>query len=73
MIPTSRKESTLIALYKGKGDAPDCSKHRGSRQLEHGFKIFKKVLEGKPRKIPATFRKPVWLSSEKSSIGGFSL
>ena len=50
-IPKNWKYSTTIALFKGKGDALDCTKYRGLRLLEHGFKIYEKVLEEKLRKI----------------------
>ena len=68
-IPTSWKESTTIALYKGKGDALDCSKHRGLRLLEHGFKIYEKVLEGKLRKITTIGENQFGFRSERSTIG----
>ena len=50
-MPANWKDSTTIALYKGKGDALDCTRYRGLRLLEHGFKTYEKVLEGKLRKI----------------------
>ena len=42
--PTQWSHSITIPLYKGKGDALDCSKYRGLRLLEHGMKIYEKVL-----------------------------
>ena len=68
-IPTNWKESTTIALYKGKGDALDCSKHRGLRLLEHGFKIYEKVLEGKLRKITSIGENQFGFRAGKSTIG----
>jgi hypothetical protein len=50
-IPESWKNSLTIPIYKGKGDALECGKYRGVRLLEHGMKIFEKVLEKKLRKI----------------------
>ena len=50
-IPNSWAGSTTIALYKGKGDALDCSKYRGLRLLEHGMKTLEKVLDTKLRKV----------------------
>ena len=49
--PSSWKNSTTIALYKGKGDALACANFRGLRLLEHGMKILEKVLDAKLRKI----------------------
>ena len=42
--PSQWSESITIPLYKGKGDALECSKYRGLRLLEHGMKINEKVL-----------------------------
>ena len=42
--PEKWAESITIPLYKGKGDALDCGKHRGLRLLEHGMKIWERVL-----------------------------
>ena len=42
--PDKWAESITIPLYKGKGDALDCGKHRGLRLLEHGMKIWERVL-----------------------------
>ena len=68
-IPDSWKNSTTIALYKGKGDALDCSKHRGLRLLEHGFKIYEKVLEGKLRELTSIGENQFGFIAEKSTIG----
>ncbi len=32
-------------MYKGKGDALLCGKYRGVRLLEHGIKLWEKILE----------------------------
>ena len=42
--PVKWAESITIPLFKGKGDALDCSKHRGLRLLEHSMKIWERVL-----------------------------
>jgi len=39
------KSSTTTTIYKGKGDAMECSKYRGLRLLEHGMKVYEYVLE----------------------------
>ena len=38
-------------MCKGKGDALECGKNRGIRLLEHGMKLFEKLLEERLRKL----------------------
>ena len=49
--PSQWMSSLTIALYKGKGDPLNCNQHRGLRLLDHGMKIFEKVLNNKLRKL----------------------
>ena len=50
-IPEDWKDSLTIPIYKGKGDALECGKYRGIRLLEHGMKLFEKVLEKRLREL----------------------
>ena len=43
--------SITVPLYKGVGDALECGKYRGLRLLEHGMKIWEKVLLQRLRAI----------------------
>ena len=36
--------STLIPIYKGKGDPMECGSYRAIKLLEHGMKVLKRVL-----------------------------
>lgn len=49
-IPEDWKGSYTVPIYKGKGDALQCGKYRGVRLLEHGMKVYEKILEGRLRK-----------------------
>ena len=49
-VPEGWKESITIPIYKGKGDALQCDRYRGVRLLEHGMKVYEKVLEGRLRR-----------------------
>ena len=40
-----------VTIYKGKEDALECGKYRVLRLLEHGMKLFVKVLEERLRKL----------------------
>ena len=50
-VPGDWSSSTTIPIYKGKGDAMDCGKYRGVRLLEHGMKIYERVLERRLRDL----------------------
>uniref|UniRef100_UPI00358E0C29 craniofacial development protein 2-like n=1 Tax=Myxine glutinosa TaxID=7769 RepID=UPI00358E0C29 len=42
--------STLVPLYKGKGDPLECGSYRAIKLLEHGMKVLERVLERRIRK-----------------------
>ena len=50
-IPEEWKDSLTIPIYKGKGDALECGKYRGIRLLEHGMKLFERILEMRLRRL----------------------
>ena len=43
------RNSILIPIYKGKGDARQCESYRGVKLLEHGMKVLERVLEKRLR------------------------
>ena len=45
IIPDDWKNSFTIPIYKGKGENLVCQNYRGIRLLEHGLKIYEKILE----------------------------
>ena len=45
--PMQWSDSITIPLYKGKGDALECGKYRGLRLLDHGMKIYERILINK--------------------------
>ena len=50
-IPDDWQRSTLVPIYKGKGDPLECGSYRAIKLLEHGMKILEKVLERRLRQI----------------------
>ena len=48
-MPTMWKESLLVPLYKGKGDALKCSNYRSIKLLDHAMKVVEKVFERRLR------------------------
>ena len=45
------KKSEVVPIYKQKGDPLECGNFRGSKLLEHGMKMFEKILERKLRNL----------------------
>ena len=44
-IPNEWKTSVVVPIFKGKGDVMNYGSYKGVKLLEHGMKIFEKVLE----------------------------
>ena len=49
--PHEWENSTTVPIYKGKGDPLQCNKYRGLRLLEHGMKLWEKILERRLRDV----------------------
>ena len=48
-IPTDWPKSTLVPLYKGKGDPLECGSYRAIKLLEQRMKVMERVLEQRVR------------------------
>jgi len=50
-MPREWRFSTVIPLYKNKGDVQDCNNYRGIKLLSHTIKLWERVIERRLRKI----------------------
>ena len=50
-MPEDWALSTVVPIFKGKGDAMSCDAYRGVKLLEHALKIVERVLEKRIRKM----------------------
>ena len=50
-MPEEWKKSEIVPIYKQKGDPLECGNFRGIKLLEHGMKMFEKILEHIFRKL----------------------
>ena len=50
-MPEEWKKSEIVPIYKLKGDPLECGNFRGIKLLEHGMKIFEKIVERRLRKL----------------------
>ena len=48
-MPKEWELSTLIPIYKGKGDPMEYGSYRAIKLLEHGMKVLERVLERRLR------------------------
>ena len=49
-MPKEYRSSTVIPLYKNKGDIQDCNNYGGIKLLSHTMKLWKRVLEKRLQK-----------------------
>ena len=45
-MPKEWRHSTIIPLYKNKGDVQNCNSYRGIKLLSHTKKLWERVIEG---------------------------
>ena len=50
-MPELWKRSTVVPLYKGKGNVLECGNYRTIKLLEHGMKVVERVFEKRLRKM----------------------
>ena len=50
-LPKEWMLSSLVPIFKGKGDPLNPNSHRGIKLLEHAFKLYKKILDGHLHKV----------------------
>src|SRR2546425_1457857 len=51
VVPVDWKRSWMVNVYKGKGNALECSSYRGIKLLEHVLKVMESVIEVRITKI----------------------
>jgi len=49
-MPKEWRPSTVIPLYKNKGDVQDCNNFRGIKLLSHSMKLWERVIERRLQK-----------------------
>ena len=66
-MPEECEKSEIVPLYKQKGDQLECRNFRGIKLLEHGKKMFEKILERRLRKLITVNNMQFWFSSGKDT------
>ena len=50
-MPEEWKKGEIVPIYKQKRDPLECGNFRGIKLLEHGMKMFQKIIECRRRKL----------------------
>jgi len=50
-IPDEWRKSTLIPIFKNKGDIMECGNYRGIKLMSHSMKLYERVQESRLRNI----------------------
>ncbi|XP_060202733.1 uncharacterized protein LOC132631151 [Lycium barbarum] len=65
-MPEEWRWSTMIPLYKNKGDIQNCNNYRGIKLLSHTMKVWERVVEARMRKDKKTDLHMVFVDLEKA-------
>ena len=66
-VPSCWQKSLTIPLYKQKGDSLNCGSYRGIRLLEHGLKLFEKIIERRLKRLITVDARQFGFTSGKST------
>jgi hypothetical protein len=50
-IPEQWRKSTLVPIFKNKGDIMECGNYRGIELICHSMKLYERIIENRLRKI----------------------
>ena len=74
VIPDKWRESTLIPIYKEKGDIQSCGNYRGIKLMSHTLKLLERILDGRLRQVVHIGRQQLGFMKGLGTIDGiFSL
>ncbi|CAH9068624.1 unnamed protein product [Cuscuta europaea] len=54
-MPTSWRKSTLISLFKNKGDVQECVNYRRIKLISHTIKLWERVIQQRLRRTRIIF------------------
>ena len=67
-IPKEWRMSTLIPIYKNKGDVQDCGNYRGIKLMSHTMKLWERVVEARLRNCCSISHEQFGFMPGKSTI-----
>ena len=60
-LPEEWMLSSLVSIFKGKGDPLNPNSYRGIKLFEHAFKLYEKVLDGRLHEVIDIDKNAIWL------------
>ena len=67
------RKSTLVPLYKNKGDIQDCTNYRGIKLMSHTMKLWERVIESRLRKVVMISENQFGFMLERSTMKAIHL
>jgi len=55
-MPDEWRRSTLVPIYKNKGDVQNCTNYRGIKLMSHTMKLWERVIEHRLRRLTSVTR-----------------
>ena len=68
-IPDKWRWSTVVPIYKNKGDIQDCENYRGIKLISHTMKIWERVIDRRLRSEVSISPRTIWLHTEAKYHG----
>ncbi|KAM3394643.1 hypothetical protein P3S68_003646 [Capsicum galapagoense] len=72
-MPEAWRWSTMIPLYKNKGDIQSCNNYRGIKLLSHSMKIWERVVEVRLRRIVSISENQFGFMPDRSTMEAIHL
>lgn len=70
VIPEKWRESTLIPIFKEKGDIQSCENYRGIKLMSHTLKVFERVLDSRLRQVVRIGRQQIGFMKGFGTVDG---
>ena len=65
VIPEDWQKSILVPIYRQKGDILECNNYRGIKLMQHGIKIYERVLDKRLREVIQIRWNVIWVYAWK--------
>ena len=72
-MPNQWRESTLVPLFKNKGDIQNCANYKGIKLMSHTMKFWEKVIEKRLRKETEMTKNQFGFMLERSTMEAIHL
>ena len=64
-MPDEWRKSTLVPIFKNKGDIQECENYRGIKLVSHTLKIWERVIESMLREMMKHLSRTIWFHARE--------